>query len=329
MFEWGVAMHDLDLGAIRRGEKSKAAAWHELKGMGRKARRQIIKDYLAFPALSGRRGFKSTLAANLTANVVRNVWAYMIIFCGHFPDQTYTFTEDEVAGETRGAFYVRQLLGSANIDGSALFHVMSGNLGHQVEHHLFPDMPSSRYAEIAPRVKDLCERYALPYNTGPLFKQLGTVQRTILRLALPGGSPRPKPAPYHTERRIRGTVDEGLRRGARPRPVRTARLRTRATHRRRPRLPATTRLTPSAAPSRCSLAARRHRSAGGRGPHRFHQSLAVGGLVSVGPAVEPGGARPADGMRRRARGCQGSGGRRDSLTLKRYCPGRRLTQVGP
>ena len=123
VFEWGVAMHDLDLGAIRRGEKSKAAAWHELKGMGRKARRQIVKDYVAFPALSGRRGFKSTLTANLTANVIRNVWAYMIIFCGHFPDQTYTFTEDEVAGETRGAFYVRQLLGSANIEGSALFHV--------------------------------------------------------------------------------------------------------------------------------------------------------------------------------------------------------------
>jgi NADPH-dependent stearoyl-CoA 9-desaturase len=92
VFEWGVAMHDLDLGAIRRGEKSKAAAWHELKGMGRKARRQIVKDYVAFPALSGRRGFKSTLTANLTANVVRNVWAYMIIFCGHFPDETYTFT---------------------------------------------------------------------------------------------------------------------------------------------------------------------------------------------------------------------------------------------
>jgi linoleoyl-CoA desaturase len=197
VFEWGVAMHDLDLGAIRRGEKSKAAAWHELKGMGRKARRQIVKDYVAFPALSGRRGFKSTLTANLTANVIRNVWAYMIIFCGHFPDQTYTFTEAEAEGESRGAFYVRQLLGSANIEGSALFHVLSGNLGHQVEHHLFPDMPSTRYAEIAPRVKDLCERYELPYNTGPLFKQLSTVQRTILRLAFPGGSRRPKPGPYH------------------------------------------------------------------------------------------------------------------------------------
>ena len=67
-------------------------------------------------------------------------------------------------------------------------------------------MPSTRYAEIAPRVKDLCERYALPYNTGPLFKQLGTVQRTILRLAFPGGSPRPKPGPYHARTRILGTL---------------------------------------------------------------------------------------------------------------------------
>jgi linoleoyl-CoA desaturase len=133
----------------------------------------------------------------LTANVVRNVWAYAIIFCGHFPDQTYTFSEDETAEETRGAYYVRQLLGAANIEGSPLFHVISGNLGYQVEHHLYPDMPSTRYAEIAPRVKEICERYGLPYNTGPFLTQLGMVQRTILRLALPGGKPRPKPGPYH------------------------------------------------------------------------------------------------------------------------------------
>ena len=68
-----------------------------------------------------------------------------------------------------------------------MFHVASGNLGYQVEHHLFPDMPSTRYAEIAPRVKEICERYELPYNTGPFFQQLGMVHRTILRLAFPGG----------------------------------------------------------------------------------------------------------------------------------------------
>ena len=140
--------------------------------------------------------FRATLRADVTANIVRNVWAYAIIFCGHFPDQTYTFSEEEVEDESRGGFYVRQLLGAANIDGGPLFHVTSGNLGYQVEHHLYPDMPSTRYAEIAPRVKAICERYELPYNTGPFLKQLGGVQRTILRLAFPGGKPRPKPGPF-------------------------------------------------------------------------------------------------------------------------------------
>src|SRR4029079_1844489 len=117
-------------------------------------------------------------------------------FCGHFPDQTYTFSQEEAEEESRGGWYVRQLVGAANIEGSPLFHVASGNLGYQVEHHLYPDMPSTRYAEIAPRVKEICERYDLPYNSGPLSKQLGMVHRTILRLAFPGGKPRPKPGPY-------------------------------------------------------------------------------------------------------------------------------------
>jgi fatty acid desaturase len=219
-FEWGVALHDMNFDAIRSGEKSKRQAREELKAIGVKARRQIVKDYIAFPALSaaagaalvGARGgrgrsktdragvargaFKATFKANFTSNIVRNVWAYSIIFCGHFPDQTYTFSEDEVADESRGGWYVRQLLGAANIDGHAPFHFLSGNLSFQVEHHLFPDMPSSRYAEVAPRVRDVCARYGLPYNTGPLSKQLGTVHRTILRLAFPGGKVRPKPGPY-------------------------------------------------------------------------------------------------------------------------------------
>ncbi|HUN79815.1 MAG TPA: fatty acid desaturase [Solirubrobacteraceae bacterium] len=191
-FEWGVALHDLNFEALRKGEKSKEQLVAELKAIGVKARRQAVKDYIAWPALSGR-SWRSTLTANFTANIVRNVWAHSIIFCGHFPDQTYTFSEKEVENETRGGWYVRQLLGSANIEGGPLFHFLSGNLGFQVEHHLFPDLPSNRYREVAPRVREICERYGLPYNSGPLHRQLGSVHRTILRLALPGGRPRPKP----------------------------------------------------------------------------------------------------------------------------------------
>ena len=174
-FEWGVAMHDLNFEAIRKGEKSKEQVVRELKAIGVKARRQVVKDYIAFPALAAvlarggkrRRAFKATLAANFSANIVRNVWAHGIIFCGHFPDQTYTFSEQEVADETRGGWYVRQLLGSANIEGSPLFHLLAGNLSFQVEHHLFPDLPSSRYAEIAPRVREVCERTVSPTTPAP------------------------------------------------------------------------------------------------------------------------------------------------------------------
>src|SRR4029079_13294907 len=140
-------------------------------------------------------GFKKTLAANFTANLIRNVWSNAIIFCGHFPDQAYTYTEEEAADESRGAWYIRQLLGAANIDGSDTFHLMSGNLSYQVEHHLYPDMPSSRYKEIAPKVRAICETHGLPYNTGPFLKQWSMVQRTLIPLAFPGGKVRPKGPP--------------------------------------------------------------------------------------------------------------------------------------
>jgi fatty acid desaturase len=96
------------------------------------------------------------------------------------------FSEEETAEETRGEWYFRQLLGSANLTGSKLFHIMAGNLSHQIEHHLFPDIPAHRYGEIAVEVSELCARFGIPYNTGPLGKQFGSVVKKICRLALPG-----------------------------------------------------------------------------------------------------------------------------------------------
>ena len=143
-FEWGVAAHDLDFEAIMAGKKSKEQVRRELRGMGHKAWRQIVKDYIAFPALSGRRGFKATLTANFTANLVRNVWSYAIIFCGHFPDQTYTFGQEEVEDETAPASIYGSWSAPPTSKARRCFTFFRGNLGYQVEHHLFPDMPSSR-----------------------------------------------------------------------------------------------------------------------------------------------------------------------------------------
>ncbi|MDJ0419227.1 MULTISPECIES: fatty acid desaturase family protein [Rhodococcus] len=186
LFEWGVMMHDLEAENVIQGKRKWRDVKPLLKGWWRKAGRQVLKDYVIFPALTGPL-FVPTLLGNVTANLIRNVWAYSIIFCGHFPTGVQSFTEDETAEETRGEWYVRQMLGSANIEGSPLFHIMSGNLSHQIEHHLFPDLPAHRYPEMAPAVKALCEKHGLPYNTGGFFKQIGSVWGKIFTFALPPG----------------------------------------------------------------------------------------------------------------------------------------------
>ncbi|MGV9542762.1 fatty acid desaturase family protein [Nocardia beijingensis] len=209
LFEWGVMGHDLEVENILAGKKK----WPEVKrlllGQWRKAGKQVLKDYLVFPALTGPLFFH-TLAGNVTANLVRNVWAFAIIFCGHFPTGVQTFTEEETADETRGEWYIRQMLGSANITGSKLFHIMSGNLSHQIEHHLFPDLPASRYPEMAPTVRALCEKYGLPYNTGRLGQQIGSVWKKIFKLALPPRWVESEPSPGVIVMRQRKASEAGV-----------------------------------------------------------------------------------------------------------------------
>lgn len=184
LFEWGVGIHDLDLDGIRNRTADKQELRSKLSSMGKKMRRQIVKDYVVYPALSGP-AWRSTLSADVTANVIRNLWSYAVIFCGHFPDGAEKFTLSEWENETRSEWYLRQLLGSANLDGGKLFHLLTGNLSFQIEHHLFPDLPSNRYQEMSARVRDICTRYGLPYTSGPMWKQYGQVWRTIAALSVP------------------------------------------------------------------------------------------------------------------------------------------------
>ncbi|MEY1661382.1 fatty acid desaturase family protein [Isoalcanivorax beigongshangi] len=187
LFQWGVALHDVEFDQVITRRKTLREAWQQLREIGRKSRRQVLKDYLLFPLLAGP-GALPVLAGNVSANLVRNLWSYAIIFCGHFPDGVSMFTEQEAEGETRAGWYQRQLLGSSNLEGGRLFHIMSGHLSHQIEHHLFPDMPAHRYAEIGPRVEEICARYGLPYNSGGFRKQFFSVLRRISQL-----SRRPEP----------------------------------------------------------------------------------------------------------------------------------------
>ena len=182
VFEWAIALHDLfSEQAHQETEEAKA----ELKrAMIRKMIRQAGKDYLFFPALSGRR-FLRTFLANLFAAGFRSGWAYIVIVCGHFVDGAEKFTPAVVENETKPEWYLRQMLGTANFNAGPVMRMMSGNLCYQIEHHLFPDLPSNRYPEIAVRVQAILAEYDLPYTTGPLIRQFWHTVRTICKLSLP------------------------------------------------------------------------------------------------------------------------------------------------
>lgn len=232
VFQYGFAIQHLELGKVAKGRVDRDEFARKRREVLAKIGKQAGKDYVVFPLLTGP-SFRSTLTANLTANAMRNVWTNVVIFCGHFPDGAEKFTKSDVESETRGEWYLRQMLGSANISGGPLMHFMTGNLSHQIEHHLFPDLPSNRLAEVAVRVRALCDKYDLPYTTGSLPVQYFKSWRTIAKLSLPNKYLRrtADDAPETASERMFGgnavaTIDpvSGRRRG-----LRTARAQRRQT----------------------------------------------------------------------------------------------------
>ena len=196
-FQWFVAIHDMQMDKVVIGRKK----WSDVRPQWLLVRAKIWKivkrDYVVWPLVAAVVGLPfgnsadlalAVLVGNAVGNLIRNVWAWAIIFCGHFTEEIYTFSRESVEGETKGQWYLRQILGSSNISGGKLLHLMSGNLSHQVEHHLFPDIPANRYAEMAPKVQAVCRKYKVPYNTGAFIPQLWTVFKRIARYSLPGGT---------------------------------------------------------------------------------------------------------------------------------------------
>jgi len=181
-FEWGVAFHDLY--SIQERTATEAGKAAHKTDLLRKMARQAGKDYVLFPALSRRR-WRRVLGANVVANGLRNAWAYIVIVCGHFADGAEKFDPSVLQDETKPLWYLRQMLGTGNFRAGRVLSFMTGHLCYQIEHHLFPDLPSNRLPEIAERVRPLCVKYDLPYTTGPFLRQYLLTVRTICKLALP------------------------------------------------------------------------------------------------------------------------------------------------
>ncbi|MGN0101207.1 MAG: fatty acid desaturase family protein, partial [Dietzia sp.] len=114
-FEWGIGLQAVSISAAFDRDAAPEDR-RRARAFLRKAGQQVLKDYILFPVLAGPSG-PQALTATVTANIIRNVWTNAVIFCGHFPDGAEKFTMTDVETETQAEWYLRQMLGSANLDG--------------------------------------------------------------------------------------------------------------------------------------------------------------------------------------------------------------------
>ena len=153
----------------------------------RRALRKLIPYYgrelVLFPALAGPLWWK-VLAGNLLTEGMRDVYTAATILCGHVGQDIADYPEGTRAGD-RGHWYRMQVEAARDIEVSWPLSVLCGALDYQIEHHLFPRLPTNRLREIAPEVRAACAACGVAYHSDTWPRALAQVGRRLWQLSFP------------------------------------------------------------------------------------------------------------------------------------------------
>lgn len=81
-------------------------------------------------------------------------------------------------------FFRRQVLMSRNVSGGRLATFAMGGLNYQIEHHLFPSMPTPNLRLARPIVRSFCAEHGIDYQEVPIHRAWATVARHLGRVGL-------------------------------------------------------------------------------------------------------------------------------------------------
>ncbi|WP_067690354.1 fatty acid desaturase family protein [Nocardia jejuensis] len=90
-----------------------------------------------------------------------------------------------LTGDDRPDFLRRQVLTSRNVRGGAVIDLALGGLNYQIEHHLFPSMPTPNLRRAQPIVRDYCADIGVPYHETGLIRSYGEALRHMHRVGAP------------------------------------------------------------------------------------------------------------------------------------------------
>ena len=86
-------------------------------------------------------------------------------------------------------FMRRQTLMSRNISGGRPMGFLMGGLNYQIEHHLFPSMPSVNLHKVQPMVREYCRQKDIKYTETTLFESFVIIIRYLNRVGLGQADP--------------------------------------------------------------------------------------------------------------------------------------------
>ena len=74
---------------------------------------------------------------------------------------------------------------SRNVRGGHFINVLLGGLNYQIEHHLFPSMPSVNLRRARPIVRDFCAQLDVPYAETSLVQSYRLALRHLHQAGAP------------------------------------------------------------------------------------------------------------------------------------------------
>ncbi len=198
-FTLAMAAHSAGITALYFAENESASedtsaaarreAWTRLL---RKIGPHYLKELGLFPLLAGPR-FLRVLAGNVLSEIARDVYTASTIYCGHVGDEVESFPAG-TRPTCKGQRYEMQIRASTDFRVSWIGSVLCGALDRQIEHHLFPSLPTNRLREIAPAVRRVAEEHGVPYRDSTWAKTLRGAFDHVRRLSRPDDAPVPAPA---------------------------------------------------------------------------------------------------------------------------------------
>lgn len=162
-------------------------SWPSIKQAHRRALRKMVPYYLReyglFPTLAGP-FFWKVMLGNWMSEVIRSVYSAATIFCGHVGEHIRAYPEDTRAG-SRAKWYAMQVESANDFEVPRWVSILCGALDRQIEHHLFPRWPTNRLRQVAPEVREICERHGIRYQTDSWPATLRMVFRRLRALSRP------------------------------------------------------------------------------------------------------------------------------------------------